>query len=125
MGSFGLTEYEPLKRVPQSHTTATAGRFSSRRNCSDIRGYPGTASASSCSDGCSEHGDSDDEGAPSDASFHTDTCDRYRALRMPAMRLRYVSRSICPDQYVIAISEYIVEAVAPCRSASLRLPVWR
>src|SRR5438552_2534073 len=50
MGSFGLTEYEPLKRVPQSHTTATAGRFSSRRNCSDNRGCLGTASASSCSD---------------------------------------------------------------------------
>src|SRR5438445_13891239 len=50
MGSFGLTEYEPLERVPQSHTTATAGRFSSRRNCSDNRGCLGTASASSCSD---------------------------------------------------------------------------
>jgi len=31
---------------------------------------------------------------------------------MPAVRLLYVSRSICPDQYVIAIAEYIVEAVA-------------
>jgi len=75
--------------------------------------------------GRSEYGDSDDKGAPFDASPHTGTWARHRALRMPAMRLRYVSRSICPDQYVIAISEYIVEAVARCRSDSLRLPVWR
>src|SRR5437588_1745112 len=76
-------ELTPLDEDPQSHV------------CDPFGGY--RLKLRSPSRGHSEYGDSDDEGAPFDASPHTGTWARHRALRMPAMRLRYVSRSICPD----------------------------